>query len=150
MLEKKMTQIKKRPVIGVTTIILSLPVIVWILLVIFSTKNWHPDIFGGFLFVFQGFGIIGGLLLCSGKIYGNYLTICTWIFYFFFEVMRWYQWLIESKSFVMADHTISHFRLFSLLLFIPLSFIFVYILLKDLKKKHNKATPADAKSRAAD
>lgn len=143
-------RMKNRPFIGITTIIFSLPVFVWIFVSIVSKKNWHPDMFGAFLLFFQGVGIVGGVTICYGIVYGYYLTICTWIFYSCFEILRWFQWLNDYDTSVMADQTIPHYRLFSSLLFIPLMLVFVYILSKALKQKHNKATSADAKIRTAD
>jgi hypothetical protein len=148
--KRKGVRIKKRPFIGITTIVLSLPVIIWISVLIISKKNYHADTIRAFLFIFQGVGIIGGILLCFGIIYGHYLTICTWVYYFCYQIIRWYQWFIEHNSSVMSDQTIPYFLLFNSLLYILVGIFFLYILFKDLREKHNKANSADAKSSAPD
>jgi hypothetical protein len=59
-------KMNKRPFIGLTTIVLSLPVVVWAFVSIISKKSWHPDMLGFFLFFFQGVGIAGGIIICYG------------------------------------------------------------------------------------
>ncbi len=121
---------KKSPFIGIITIIISSPVIIWLVITILSDKSYAPDTLGAFFLFFKGVGIIGGILLCFGSFTGYCLSVCTWSFLSFYGI-----WKIIFKQYS------GHFGLVSALIFFTIGFPFLYILMRELinYKKHNQA-----------
>lgn len=78
--------VKKKPFVGAITLLVSLPVIIWFLVIIVSDKNYYPDTIGGVLLFFQALGIVCALLLFTGKSTGYYLAILNWVFFFTYGV----------------------------------------------------------------
>lgn len=116
---------KKKPFIGIVTVIVSSPVIIWLFLTFLSDKSYPPDTLGAFFLFFQGVGIAGGILLCIGSLAGYYLSICTWTFLSFYGVWK-----------IVFEKYSGNFGLISALIFIFLGFPFLYILLKELSNKN--------------
>ncbi len=122
---------KRKPFIGIITIIISSPVIIWLFLTVFSDKSYPPDTLGAFFLFFKGVGIAGGILLCIGSLAGYYLSICTWTFLAFYGI-----WKIAFEQYS------GYFGLGSALIFIIIGFPFLYILARELREnkiKHNQA-----------
>ena len=128
------THVKRKLFIGITTIAMSSPVIIWALVLVISRKNYFPSTFGTVLLFAQAIGVAGGILLCLGKISGYYTSICAWVLLVLCSILRTF--FLYNSSSVMVPRTYSYYGL-SLII---LGIIFLYALVsKILKGRSAKA-----------